>query len=108
MKQKTLNIFLIIVSTLLGAVGQLLFKYSFGSDEFLLILFAGLLAYVVSTLFYFYVLSRVHLSWAYSFGGLAYVFAVVFAAVLLNENVPLLRWVGVAMIFIGVILIGIT
>ncbi|MGC8478772.1 MAG: EamA family transporter [Candidatus Micrarchaeia archaeon] len=108
MNGKLSNIGFIIISTLLGAVGQLLFKYSFGSTEFAAVMSAGIIVYFISTLFYFYVLSRTHLSWAYSFGGLAYIFAVLFAAVLLNENVPLLRWIGVFTIFLGVVLIGLT
>ncbi|MEM3827402.1 MAG: EamA family transporter [Candidatus Micrarchaeaceae archaeon] len=108
MEAKLRNVLLILLSTLLGAAGQLFFKYSFQSSEFILILFLGLVAYFTSTLIYFYVLSRTHLSWAYSLGGLAYIFAVIFADLVLNENIPLLRWIGVGVIFVGVVLIGTT
>ena len=55
-------------------------------------------------MFYFYVLSRAHLTWVYGIGGLAYIFAVILANFI--ETVPLLRWVGVIVITIGVALIG--
>jgi len=98
---------LLIASTLLGAVGQLLFKYSFMSSCcFLAILAIGMLAYAVSTVIYFYVLSRVHLSWAYGIGGLSYVFAVAFAHFVLLEGIPQLRLAGVLAITAGVILIS--
>ncbi len=97
----------LFVSTLLGAIGQLMFKYAF-VDKPMLVPYFGIavIAYLTSTVFYFYVLSRVHLSWAYSIGGLSYIFTVLLAAFVLMEHVPLLRWIGVIVITIGVIVIG--
>jgi uncharacterized membrane protein len=103
---KLWNITLLIASTLLGAVGQLLFKYSFSSTSLILWICAGAVAYVVSTLVYLVVLSRSHLSWTYGLSGLSYIFTTIFAAAILLENVSLLRWAGVGIIFIGVVLIG--
>ena len=78
--EKSKSIGLLVVSTLLGAMGQLFFKYSFvNAGSFLILLLIGILAYAASTAVYFYVLSRVHLSWAYSVGGISYVFAVLLA-----------------------------
>lgn len=99
----------LVLSTLLGAVGQLLFKAGLAQPSMLIpYLAGGLIAYVVSTGFYFLILSRVHLSWAYSLGGLSYIFTVIFANFILLENVPILRWVGVIVIAIGVALIGLS
>lgn len=106
--EKIRNVSFLVLSTFLGALGQLLFKYSFHSISFAVFLALGLISYFASTIVYFYVLSRVHLSWAYSLGGLSYIFAVIFAATILSENVPPLRWLGVSIIFLGVLLIGIT
>ncbi len=106
---KTRNILVLVGSTLLGAVGQLLFKYSFfgiSAAHFYLFLALGLLAYIVSTVLYFYVLSRVHLVWAYGIGGLSYIFTIIFANFI--ENVPMLRWIGVVAIAAGVFLIGLS
>ena len=104
---KTRSIGMLLASTLLGAVGQFFFKYAFvNHGSFAILLLIGLLSYAVSTAVYLYVLSRVHLSWAYSVGGISYVFAVVLAYLVLSENIPPLRWVGVLVIAIGVVLIG--
>ncbi len=104
-RRKAENITMLIGSTFLGAVGQLLFKYAL-SVHILYIIGAGVFAYFVSTLIYFYVLTRANLSWAYSVGGLSYIFAVILAAALLAENVPIIRWVGVIIITVGVVFVG--
>ena len=99
----------LFVSTLLGAVGQLMFKYAFVDKPELMPYFSiAVLAYLASTIFYFYALSRTHLSWAYSIGGLSYIFTVLLAAFVLMEHVPLLRWLGVIVITIGVVIIGLS
>jgi len=105
--RKIENFAMLVVSTFLGGAGQLLFKYAF-LNQVIYALVLGLLAYGVSTIIYLFVLSRVHLSWAYSLGGMSYVFAAIFAAAILTENVPILRWVGVGVIVVGVALIGIS
>jgi uncharacterized membrane protein len=106
---KRKNIMFLLVSTLLGAVGQLFFKDSFlDKPIFPELLLVGLVAYGVSTLIYFYVLSRAHLSWTYGIGGLSYIFATLLAYAFLAESVPPLRWAGVMTITVGVILIGLS
>jgi multidrug transporter EmrE-like cation transporter len=107
-EEKAKNLSLLLVSTLLGAIGQLLFKYSLGlagipMAEWLAL---GLLSYVASTVLFLFVLSRAHLHWVYSIGGLSYVFAVIFAGTILGESIPPLRWAGVLVIFIGVAIMG--
>ncbi len=101
---------ILVISAFLGAVGQLLFKLGLSSSLGMLVAFiaAGFIAYVISTVLYFYILGRSHLSWAYGFGGLSYIFATVFASVVIGETVSLTRWIGVIVIFIGVVLIGLS
>ena len=109
MQGKNKHIALLFVSTFLGSLGQLFFKLAFkNSISFPIFLVAGLIAYVGSTIVYLFVLSRVNLSWAYGFGGLAYIFTVILAATVLAENVSVLRWFGVAIIAIGIVLIGLS
>ncbi len=105
---KLISVLLLVVSTALGGVGQFLFKYAFLDHYLSLTLAAGLGVYAISTAVYFYVLSRVHLSWAYGLNGISYMLAVVFAATILQENVPLLRWAGVLIIAIGVVLVSLS
>lgn len=103
---KKLLFVLLIFSTCLAAVGQLLFKYGVNGKLSLLFLLPGLAAYVMSTAIYFVVLSRTHLSWAYGLNGISYVITVFLALTFLHENIPIIRWVGVAVIAIGAALVG--
>ena len=105
--EKAMSLCLLAVSTLLGAIGELLFKYSFIEfGSFAIIMSAGVLAYAVSTVIYFYVLSRAHLSWAYGIGGLSYVFVVALAHFVLLESIPPMRLAGVLVITVGVLMIS--
>ncbi len=101
---------LLLISTTLGAAGQLLFKIGVGSAFGKLVVFlgAGVAAYLLSTVIYLYVLGRRHLSWAYGFSGLSYIFASLAAFLFLGESVPFLRWVGIVVIAIGTALIGVS
>lgn len=103
---------LLVASTFLGGLGQLLFKLGLRdlsmANVFLYYLAIGISAYVASTVIYFYVLSRRNLSWAYSFGGLSYIFASLFALFILGEAISPLRWLGIGIIVAGVALIGIS
>ncbi|VVB77078.1 4-amino-4-deoxy-L-arabinose-phosphoundecaprenol flippase subunit ArnE [uncultured archaeon] len=110
MNNKTAYALMLLVSTSLGAIGQVLFKIGVVSGEYALIelVFLGLVSYGVSTIIYFYVLSRSNLGWAYGFSGLSYIFASVIAFAFLGEAVPLLRWVGVGVIAVGTALISIS
>jgi uncharacterized membrane protein len=103
---KPLLFAMIACAACLGAVGQLLFKFGVLGHISLFYLIPGLAAYAVSTAIYFTVLSRSHLSWAYGLNGISYVVTVFLALAFLNENIPVLRWVGVAVIAIGAALIG--
>ncbi len=107
MKEKRNSALILVGTTLLGALGQLLFKYAFVHNSMFIEWFAlAVIAYGFSTIGYFYVLSRVHLSWAYGIGGLAYIFATFLAYFVLAESIPPLRWIGVIIITVGVVLIG--
>jgi uncharacterized membrane protein len=107
MKSKWKYIAMLFLSTTLAALGQLYFKESLSVSGILIPpLGVGLLAYALSTMIYLVVLSRAHLSWTYGIGGLSYVMATILATTILSESVPPLRWLGVFVIFIGVILIG--
>lgn len=102
---------ILVASTFLGALGQLLFKIGVLSQaEIALLAFVitGFFIYVVSTVLYLYTLSRTHLSWAYSFVGLSYIFTTLLAMSVLNESIPILRWIGVIVIVAGVAISGLS
>ncbi|HYN36205.1 MAG TPA: EamA family transporter [Actinomycetota bacterium] len=71
-------------------------------------LWFGLFLFGVSALFWLVVLSRVPLSVAYPFVGISYILIVAFARYFLHEHVPLLRWIGVAVVALGIAIVGLS
>lgn len=66
----------------------------------------GLILYGVGALAWIVVLSRMDLSFAYPFVALNFILITVISKYALSETVPTLRWVGIAFIFVGIILIA--
>ena len=66
----------------------------------------GLLLFGLSALVWLVVLSRASLSFAYPFAALTYVMILLFDHFVLEEQVPGLRWAGVAFIGTGIFLIS--
>lgn len=71
-------------------------------------LWIGLAIFGISALFWLVVLSRVRLSVAYPVVGISYILIVVLARFGLNEQVPVLRWIGVTVIALGIGIIGLS
>jgi multidrug transporter EmrE-like cation transporter len=71
-------------------------------------LWAGLFLFGISSMFWIVVLSRVPLSVAYPFVGISYIAIVLLSRLVLHENVPLLRWVGVFVVAAGIVIIGLS
>jgi multidrug transporter EmrE-like cation transporter len=71
-------------------------------------LWLGLTLFGISSIFWLVVLSRVPLSVAYPFVGISYVVIVLMSRLLLDENVPALRWVGVLVVAAGITIIGLS
>ena len=100
---------LLLASTGSSAAGQLFFKIGVtsGATSFFLSYIAiGVVAYVLSTVLYLYVLSTTHLSWAYGFVGFSYIFAGILAFAFLGEQISPLRWLGIAVVSLGTLMIG--
>ena len=66
----------------------------------------GLLLFGLSAMVWLVVLSRASLSFAYPFAALTYVMILLFDHFVLDEQVPALRWAGVASIGVGIFLIS--
>jgi len=66
----------------------------------------GLCLYVLGAAFWLTVLSRVPLSFAYPILALSYAITPVLAWFLLGEDVPLVRWLGIVVICLGVVLVS--
>jgi multidrug transporter EmrE-like cation transporter len=115
---------LAVGSVILATAGQLLLKAGMDKVGFIggerlgkpLALFrnialtpqvvVGLAIFVASAAFWLVVLSRVPLSFAYPFAGLVYVLTTVFSRFILHEHVPAARWIGIALIIIGIVVVG--
>lgn len=69
-------------------------------------LWVGLGLFGISALFWLVVLSRTPLSVAYPFVGITYILIVVISRFFLHEPVPLLRWIGVLVVALGIALVG--
>ena len=100
---------------LLGAAGQICLKYGLADLEakplFVVVtamfrnwfVLGGFLAYGASSLLYLFVLSRLDVSYAYPMVALNYIFVTILAWLILKESVPVVRILGLAIIFVGVI-----
>ena len=66
----------------------------------------GLFLFGISAIVWLVVLSRASLSFAYPFASLTYVLILIFDQFVLKDDVPPLRWGGVAFIGIGIFLIS--
>lgn len=66
----------------------------------------GLGLFFISAGFWLLVLSRVPLSFAYPFAGLTYLLIALFGKFVLREQVPGVRWLGIAMIIVGILVVG--
>jgi multidrug transporter EmrE-like cation transporter len=66
----------------------------------------GLFLYVISAALWLIIISAVDLSFAYPFIGLTYVLVLIVSKFILKEDVNPIRWIGTAIITIGVIVIS--
>lgn len=66
----------------------------------------GTVSYTISILFWIYALSRVDLSFAYPFLALSYVLVIIASWLLLGERIPPLRWIGLAVICAGILIVS--
>jgi len=102
MKFKILGI--ILFSVLLGSFAQIFLKIGISNFAFLIL---GILFYAISTIFYFYALSKEDLNWCYSFVGLSYVI-VNLLSILLGESFSIFKFVGSLIIAVGVTFVALS
>ena len=108
------NILLCLVNVLIMVAGQVLFRYgakdktfdSFSavvSVVFTPVVLLALFLYVCTTVLWLYILSSVPLSFAYPIQALAFPLVLILSMFLFKEPISISGWIGVAIIFIGVI-----
>ncbi len=118
------SIWLIIVAMLIGVVGQVALKagmnqvgriekLDFTKPMQILgpaltqpLVWIGLAAYALSAMFWLIVLSRFDLSYAYPMLASMYLVIPIVSRIFLDESIPPLRWVGMLVVLIGVILVS--
>jgi multidrug transporter EmrE-like cation transporter len=115
------NFLMLFISISLAIAGQLLMKQGmmlFGKFPIakLAVLFIpllmqpyvffGLVCYGLSAVFWLAVLSRMELSLAYPLVSVAYVVVALFSYYFFKENISLIRWIGIATICVGVLLVS--
>lgn len=66
----------------------------------------GMIMYVVSVLCWLYALTRVDLSYATPFLALTYVLMVLVSWLLLGESINPVRWIGLLVIVVGVMIVS--
>ncbi len=69
-------------------------------------IFVGFVVYGISAMFWLAVLSRLDLSFAYPFLAIMYLLVPLAAKIFLGEHIPAGRWVGIAIIVIGVLAVA--
>nr|WP_028598921.1 EamA family transporter [Paenibacillus pasadenensis] len=109
--------FILMLNIIFLVMGQMLFKFGLNKIGGVSILtawkavfnpfiFTGLILYVIATLLWFVVLSRLPLAVAYPMQTLAYVLGIIMAVLLFHEQVSLIKWFGMLVIIVGVVLIA--
>jgi multidrug transporter EmrE-like cation transporter len=68
--------------------------------------FIGFVCFGLSSLFWLVVLSRMELSLVYPMVSVAYVIVALFSWYFFKENLTVIRWAGIAVIILGVVLIS--
>ena len=105
-----LALFLLLIGTFLGAYGALYFKR--GSKIKLSRMFSdlnmitGMSLYSISGIFYLSALNMEKLSVVYPFVSLTYVWTVILSIRYLEEKMNRFKYAGLALILIGIVIIG--
>ena len=110
-------ILLCVLNVLLVAAGQMFFRAGAGDKNFnspgsiirvffTPMILTGFLMYAMSTILWLYILSKIPISRAYPIQALIFPLVLVLSRFLFNEQVTPVRWIGVGIIFIGVIFIA--
>jgi multidrug transporter EmrE-like cation transporter len=116
-----MNYLIMATSIALAITGQMLMKrgmMSFGTFPVSQLLvnvipmflnpwvFSGLVCFGLSSVFWLVVLSRLPLSLVYPMVSIGYIIVALLSMIFFKENVSFIRWGGIAVIVLGVILIS--
>ena len=106
--EKYLIILFVAFCALLGGIGQIFFKLGSPSAKlnFSILtnynLLFGLFLYGIATVLFIYALKFGEVSMLYPIIATSYIWVMLFASLILGENVDLFNWIGVFLIIAGV------
>lgn len=66
----------------------------------------GSILYIVATLWWFYIMSKENLSYIYPLASIGYVITMFAGYFLFEEVIPFSRWIGIAIVVVGFIVIA--
>ena len=102
----------VLFCAFLGSLGQLLFKLGSKSVSFDILswitnwhVILGMALYGISAILFITALKYGSLSTLYPIIATTYIWVMIFSVLFLGEPFPLIKWLGLALIVIGVILI---
>lgn len=116
------RIFFILIPVTAAAIGQMILKIGMnqvGSVQFsngfvpMIVkmftnkfVFGGLALFGLNAILWLMVLAKEKLSFAYPMVAFAYVVTIMLSKFVLHEEIPPLRWAGLAVIIVGILLIA--
>ena len=116
------RVILILIPVTAAAIGQMILKIGITqvgeikfSDGLInvfwktfsnLYVLGGLAFFGANALLWLVVLSREKLSFAYPMVAFAYIVTILLSKFILHEDIPLLRWSGLAVIIVGILMIA--
>jgi multidrug transporter EmrE-like cation transporter len=119
-KKEMKPVLLLLISAVSASMGQVLFKKgvlvtgevnfktSIVGELIKLVfspaIFSGLTLYFISTVLWLIALSKTTLNFAYPFTALTFVLVMVSSRVIFLENIPTLRYFGIILIIVGLLL----
>jgi drug/metabolite transporter (DMT)-like permease len=119
MTGRILGLSFVLASVLLEACGQTFFKQAAelntpGMRPLPLLrglwhnqrILAGIAFFILETILWTLALSHLPISIAFPAGSMCFVFVALFSLIFLHEQININRWIGIAVIFAGVILVG--
>ena len=118
------SVILVFITVIIGTIGQLCIKtamlrvgpVAFGIPGEIInsgwqimqqpLIWMALLFYGAGFIVWASVLSHLQLSFAYPLLATGYLINPLAAMVLFNEQIPFIRWVGIVVIMVGIVLVG--
>ncbi len=112
MSTSLISIILVIVSSVIGAVGGFMFKQSTKNLKFKIIalmknkeLIFGFILFALAAIIYIIALTGGELNVLYPISALTYIWSTIMAKYYLKEKINTLKWSGIVLIIIGSIFI---